>query len=348
MKQIHNKILRRLFKKNKPLLVAEVSANHNGSLSKAKKLIECAKANGADMVKLQTYTPQTMTIKSNKKDFKIEKGLWKGNTLWELYSKAQTPFEWQKILFKHAKKKNIICFSTPFDETAVKLLEKINCPFYKIASFEMTDIPLIKEIAKTKKPVIISTGLASLKEIEYSIKSARKYGIKDIIILYCVSSYPAKLEDFNLNNINILKKKFNCIVGLSDHSTDNKVAETAVAMGAEIIEKHIGLENQKDGLDIKFSLKGKKIKKFKKDIVTAYNLLGKNYFYRSKKESANIKYRRSIYVTKKIKKGDKFTTSNIRRIRPGYGMEPRFYEKLIGKISKKNISPGTPFKKFFI
>ena len=348
MKKIKNKKLRNLFTKNTPILVAEISANHNGSLVKAKKLIDCAKENGADIVKLQTYTPETMTIKSNKKDFKIQKGLWKGNSLWDLYSKAQTPFVWQKTLFNYAKKKKILCFSTPFDETAVKLLEKLHCPFYKISSFEMTDIPLIKEIAKTKKPVIISTGLASLKEIEYSIKSARKYGIKDIIILYCVSSYPAKLEDFNLNNINILKKKFNCIVGFSDHSTDNKVAETAVAMGAEIIEKHIGLENQKDGLDIKFSLKGKKIKKFKKDIVKAYNLLGKNYFYRSKKESANIKYRRSIYVTKKIKKGDKFTTSNIRRIRPGYGMEPRFYEKLIGKISKKNISAGTPFKKFFI
>ena len=348
MRKIHNKILRKLFKKSKPLLVAEISANHNGSLLKAKKLIECAKKNGADIVKLQTYTPETMTIKSNKKDFKIESGLWKGNTLWELYSKGQTPFKWQKILFNHAKKKKILCFSTPFDETAVKLLEKINCPFYKIASFEMTDIPLIKEIAKTKKPVIISTGLASLKEIEYSIKSAKKYGIKDIIVLYCVSSYPAKLEDFNLNNIDILKKKFNCIVGFSDHSTDNKVAEAAVAMGAEIIEKHIGLENQKDGFDIKFSLKGKKIKKFKEGIVKTYNLLGKNYFYRSKKESANIKYRRSIYVTKNVKKGEKFNISNIRRIRPGYGMEPRYYEKLIGKISKKNISAGTPFKKNFI
>ena len=348
MRRIHNKILRRLFKRNKPLLVAEISANHNGSLSKAKKLIECAKKNGADIVKLQTYTPETMTIKSNKKDFKIQSGLWKGNTLWELYSKAQTPFKWQKILFDHAKKKKILCFSTPFDETAVKLLEKINCPFYKIASFEMTDIPLIKEIAKTKKPVIISTGLASLKEIEYSIKNAKKYGIKDIIVLYCVSSYPAKLEDFNLNNINILKKKFNCIVGFSDHSTDNKVAESAVAMGAEIIEKHIGLENQKDGLDIEFSLKGKKIKKFKEGIVKTYNLMGKNYFYRSKKENKNIKYRRSIYVTKNVKKGEKFNKYNIRTYRPKIGVGSEYFETLIGKKSKKNISKFTPiFKNVF-
>ena len=348
MKKINNKILRKLFQRSKPLLVAEISANHNGSLSKAKKLIDCAKSNGADVVKLQTYTPETMTIKSSKKDFKIQNGLWKGKTLWELYSKAQTPFSWQKILFNYARKKKILCFSTPFDETAVKLLEKINCPFYKISSFEMTDIPLIKEIAKTKKPIIISTGLASLKEIEYSIKSAKKFGIKDIIVLYCVSAYPANLEDFNLNNINILKKKFNCIVGLSDHSTDNKVAETAVAMGAEIIEKHIGLENQKDGFDIKFSLRGKQIKKFKKSIVKTYNLLGNDYFSRSIKEKVNVKFRRSIYVIKKVKKGDKFNNSNIRRIRPGYGLEPRYYGKIIGKISKKNINAGTPFKKIFV
>ena len=289
-----------------------------------------------------------MTIKSNKKDFKIESGLWKGNTLWELYSKGQTPFEWQEVLFKHAKKKKIPCFSTPFDETAVKLLEKIKCPFYKISSFEMTDIPLIKEIAKTKKPLIISTGLASIKEIEYSIKSARKYGIKDIIVLYCVSSYPAKLKDFNLNNIKILKKKLNCVVGFSDHSTDSKVAEAAVVMGAELIETHIGLENQRDGFDIKFSLRGKEIKKFKDNIVKTFNLLGKNYFFRSKDESTNIKYRRSIYVTQYVKKGEKFNTLNLRRIRPGYGMAPKYYEKFIGKISKKNINAGTPFKKSFV
>ncbi len=348
MRKIHNKLLRKLLFKKKPLLVAEISANHNGSLSKAKKLIDCAKKNGADLVKLQTYTPKTMTIESNRYDFKIKKGLWKGKTLWDLYSKAQTPFEWQKILFKHAKKRKIPCFSTPFDETAIKLLEKINCPFYKISSFEMTDIPLIKEIAKTKKPLIISTGLASLKEIEYSVKSAKKYGIKDIIVLYCVSSYPAKLEDFNLNNISILKKKFNCIVGLSDHSTDNKVAEAAIAVGAELIEKHIALENQKVGFDIKFSLKGKRIKKFKEDIVKVYNLLGYNYFYRSKKENINIKFRRSIYVVKKVKKGEKFNNSNIKRIRPAYGLEPKYYEKLIGKTSKKNINAGTPFKINFI
>ena len=348
MKKIKNKKLRNLFTKNTPILVAEISANHNGSLVKAKKLIDCAKENGADIVKLQTYTPETMTIKSNKKDFKIQKGLWKGNSLWDLYSKAQTPFVWQKTLFNYAKKKKILCFSTPFDETAVKLLEKLHCPFYKISSFEMTDIPLIKEIAKTKKPLIISTGLASLKEIEYSIGCAKKYGIQDIIILYCVSSYPAKIEDFNLNNIPILKKKFNCKVGLSDHSKNTKVAEASIALGAELIEKHIGLQDQKDGPDIEFSLRGKEIKRFKESIVETYNLLGKNHFHRSKKESENLKFRRSIYVVKNVKKGEKFNKDNLRRIRPGFGLEPRYYEKIIGKKSKKNINQGTPFKINFI
>ena len=247
-------------------------------------MIDCAKKNGADAVKLQTYTPSTMTIDSRKPNFKITKGLWKGQTLWDLYSKAQTPFEWQEKLFKYAKKKKILCFSTPFDETALALLEKIHCPFYKVSSFEMTDIPLIKQIIKTGKPLIISTGLASLKEIEITINIAKKYGAKDLIILYCVSSYPAKIKDFNLNNIKILRKKFNCIVGLSDHSKDNSVAQTAIALGAQLIEKHIALDNQIEGFDAEFSLKGKQIREFKKSMVKTWKLLGGIDFIRSKKE----------------------------------------------------------------
>jgi len=344
MKEIKNKILKKLIKKNRPILVAEISANHNGSLAKAKKLIDSAKKYGADLVKLQTYTPDTMTIKSKKRDFKITQGLWKGKTLWDLYSKAQTPFSWQKILFDYAKKKNILCFSTPFDESALKVLEGINCPFYKISSFEMTDIPLIKQVAKTKKPVIISTGLASLKEIETTIRKAKKYGIRDLIILYCVSSYPAKLKDFNLNNIKILKKKFNCIVGLSDHSKDNLVAQTAVALGAQIVEKHIALDNQVKGFDVDFSLKGKKIREFKNSLVNTWKLLGKKYYKRSENEKYNLKFRRSIYIVKNIKKEERFSQINLRRIRPGYGLSPIFYDKIIGKRALKNFSAGTPFK----
>lgn len=326
----------------KPWLIAEISANHCGSLALAKKLIKCAKKNGADAVKLQTYSPDTMTIKSNKKYFKITNGIWKGYTLWELYDKAQTPLEWHKKLFDYCKKIGITIFSTPFDESAVNFLEKLNCPIYKVASFEMTDIPLIKKIASTGKPMIISTGMANLDEIELSFKTAKKNGCKDIMLLYCVSNYPSNTKDFNLNNINILKKKFNCTVGLSDHSVDNRIAFAAISSGAEIIEKHIGLDNQKKGLDIQFSLKGMEIKKFRETIDFAYNLLGKKSFYRNKSESKNKIYRRSIFSIKKILKGDKFTLNNIKRVRPGHGLPSLYFEKILGKKSPINIKYAEP------
>jgi len=325
-----------------PYFIAEISANHCGKLSIAKKLIKCAKINGADAVKLQTFTADTMTLKSNKKYFKVKKGLWKGYTLWNLYDEAHTPLSWHKNLFNYAKNIGITIFSTPFDETAVTFLEKINCPMYKIASFEMTDIPLIKKVASTKKPLIISTGMASMKEIDLTYKIAKKYGAKDITLLYCVSNYPAKNSDFNINNIKILKEKFNCRIGLSDHSLDQNVAITAIGAGAEVIEKHIALDRQTKGLDIKFSLKGKEIKKFKFAINSAYTLLGKKKFYRNNSEKKSTIFRRSIFISKNILKGEKFTQKNIKRIRPGNGLEPKFYEKLIGKKVKRNLYKGNP------
>ena len=325
-----------------PYFIAEISANHCGKISIAKKLIKCAKLNGADAVKLQTYTADTMTLKSNKKYFKVNKGLWKGYTLWDLYDEAHTPLSWHKSLFDYAKKIGITIFSTPFDETAVTFLEKLNCPIYKVASFEMTDLPLVKKIASTKKPIIISTGMASLKEIDLTYRTAKKYGANDITLLYCVSNYPAKNSDFNINNIKILKKKYNCRVGLSDHSLDQNVAITSIGAGAEIIEKHIALEKQKKGLDIKFSLKGKEIRKFKNAINSAYELLGKKIFFRNKSEKKSTIFRRSIFVCSNISKGEKFTKENIRRIRPGNGLEPKFYEKLIGRRAKKNLQKGNP------
>ena len=328
----------------KPFLIAEISANHCGDINLAKKLIKCAKINGADAVKIQTYTADSMTVNSNKKYFKIKKGLWKGYNLWELYDEAHTPLKWHEQLFKYSKKIGIKIFSTPFDETAVDFLEKIKCPMYKVASFEMTDIPLIKKIASTKKPMIISTGMSSLKEIEFSYKVAKQYGAKDITLLYCVSNYPAKIDDFNLNNIKILKRKFKCRIGLSDHSLDNHVAITAIGAGAELVEKHIALENQKKGLDIKFSLKGRKIKDFKKAMRDTYNLLGRYYFYRNSSENKSKIYRRSIFIVKDIRKGEKFTKKNIRRIRPGHGLEPKFFEKILEKKSKKNLFVGDPLK----
>ena len=328
-----------------PFLIAEISANHCGNFNLAKKLIKCAKQSNANAVKLQTYTADTMTIKSNKKYFKIKNGLWKGYNLWELYNEAHTPLKWHKRLFDYGKKLGITVFSTPFDETAVDFLEKLKCPIYKVASFEMTDIPLIKKIASTKKPMIISTGMANIKEIELTFKTAKKYGARDITLLYCVSNYPSKISDFNLNNIKILKEKFKCRVGLSDHSKDEKVAVTAIAAGAEVIEKHIALDNQKKGLDIEFSLKGKKIRQFREAINKTYRLLGNKEFYRNQSEEKSKLFRRSIFVIKNIKKGEKFSKNNIKRIRPGYGLPPIYYEKLLNKKSPFNLSAEDPLKK---
>ncbi len=330
--------------KKTPLFVAEISANHNGSLFHAKKLIKIAKKYGADVVKLQTYTPDTLTINSNRPDFKIRGGLWNGKTLWNLYEKAQTPFEWHKELFNYAKKLKITCFSTPFDESALDLLESLNCPFYKVASFEMNHIPLIKKIAKTKKALIISTGMANLKEIDLAYKTAKKNGAKEIILLYCVSNYPSKITDFNFNNIRILKERYNCKVGFSDHSIDKKVVAAAIAAGAEVIEKHIALEGQKKGFDLAFSLKGREIKDYAQVIKDTSLMLGKKYFFRNKSENNSLKFRRSIYAVSDIKKGEKFSKKNIRVIRPGFGIQPIYFEKLINKRSPFNIRSQTPIK----
>jgi len=334
--------------KKTPFFVAEISANHNGSLLHAKKLIKIAKKYGADAVKLQTYTPDTLTIKCEKPDFKIRGGLWSGKTLWDLYAKAQTPFEWHKELFDYAKKLKIICFSTPFDESAVDLLESLNCPFYKVASFEMNHIPLIKKIARTRKPIIISTGMAKLKEIDLAFKTAKKNGAKEIFLLYCVSNYPSKISDFNFNNIRILKERYHCKVGFSDHSTDNKVVAAAIAAGAQIIEKHIALQGQKKGFDLAFSLKGKEIKDYKQVIKETSLMMGKEYFFRNKSENHSLKFRRSVYAVADIKIGEKFTKKNIRVIRPGFGIKPFYYEKLINKTSPFDIKRETPLKKLLL
>ena len=330
--------------KNKVFFIAEISANHCGDFNLAKKLIRCAYINGADAVKLQTYTADTMTIKSHKKYFKIKEGLWKGYSLWDLYNKAHTPLKWHKELFKYGKSLGIKVFSTPFDNTAVDFLEKLNCPIYKIASFEMTDLNLVKKVAQTKKPIIISTGMANLEEIATTVKTARRNGAKDITLLYCVSNYPSSIDDFNLNNIKILKNKFRCKVGFSDHSTDNRVAFAAIASGAEVIEKHIALDNQKKGFDINFSLKGKEIKKLRNDIDIASKLLGENFFFRNKSENKSKIFRRSIFATKNIKKGEKFSKDNVRVIRPGYGLAPKYYNKILNKKSSVDILKDEPLK----
>ena len=331
--------------KKTPFFVAEISANHNGSIVHAKKLIKTAKEYGADAVKLQTYTPDTLTINSSKPDFKIRGGLWNGKKLWDLYAKAQTPFEWHKELFDYAKKLKIVCFSTPFDESAVDLLEGLNCPFYKVASFEINHIPLIKKIAQTKKTIIISTGVANLQEIDLAYKTAKKNGAREVILLYCVSNYPSKSSDFNFNNIRILKERYNCKVGFSDHSTDNRVVAAAIAAGAEIVEKHIALDLQKKGFDIAFSLKGREIKEYIGIMSEMHLMMGKKYFLRNQSENKNLQFRRSIYAIRDIKKGEKFSLKNIRVIRPGFGVHPIYFEKLINKKSPFNIRKQTSLKK---
>ena len=328
-----------------PYIIAEISGNHCGSFEKAKKLIKCAKINGADAVKLQTYTADMMTIKSSKSYFKINDGLWKGYDLWDLYNKAHTPLSWHPKLFNYAKEIGITLFSTPFSEEAVDYLEKLNCPFYKVASFEMTDHPLVAKISRTKKPIIISTGMANLQEIEATVRIAKKNGAKKIILLYCVSNYPSDINDFNLANIEILKKKFKCDVGLSDHSKDNRVAAAAVIAGAEVFEKHIALDNQKKGHDIKFSLKGKELRTYRNEIDLSHKLLGKNKFKRDKSEDKSKIFRRSIYANKVIKKGEKFNINNIKRRRPNIGLEPKYYDYLLNKKSPKNYKPGESISK---
>tara|TARA_B100000575_G_C23112636_1_gene642870 strand:- start:934 stop:1977 length:1044 start_codon:yes stop_codon:yes gene_type:complete len=332
----------------KPYLIAELSGNHNGSINTAKKIIKEAKVNGADCVKLQTYSPNTMTIKSSKKDFIISKGLWKGYNLWDLYQYAHTPFEWHEELFNYAKKINITCISTPFDESAVDLLENLKVPFYKVASFEITDIPLIKYIAQKNKPIMLSTGMSNISEINQAVKTIKKYNQKEILLFHCVSGYPTPIEDINISNITYLRKKYKCEVGLSDHTIGNIAAITSIALGVKVIEKHFTLSRKVIGPDSEFSIEPNELKELKNNINDAFNALGSVNFRLKKSEKYNIKFRRSIYAIKDIKKNEKLTIDNIKRIRPGYGLEPIYYEKIIGKTLNRSIKKGSAIKKSYI
>ena len=327
---------------SRPYIIAEISGNHNGSIERAKELIKLAKDNGANCVKIQTYTPDTMTIKSNKDDFLIKGGLWDGYNLWDLYDWAQTPFEWQKELFEYANNIGMTIISTPFDESAVDLLESLSCPFYKVASFELTDLPLIKYIAQTKKPMILSTGMANEKEIKEAIDVIQEHGSGDFILLHCVSGYPTPVEEINLDTITLLKKKFQCEVGLSDHTLGNTSAILSIALGAKVIEKHFTFDRSEGGPDAEFSMEPHELKSLCSSVEMAYDALGKGSFEMKKAEEANIKFRRSIYVVKDIKKGEKFTNNNIRRIRPGYGLPPKKYDDIIGLNASRDLERGSP------
>jgi N-acetylneuraminate synthase len=325
-----------------PYIIAEISGNHNGSIERAKELINLAKENGADCVKIQTYTPDTMTIKSNKEDFLIKGGLWDGYNLWDLYDWAQTPYEWQSELFEYAKKLNITIISTPFDETAVDLLEKLDCPFYKVASFEITDIPLLKYIAKTQKPMILSTGMATENEIFEAVETVKRFGCGDYMLLHCVSGYPTPSDEMNLNTISLMKDKFKCEIGLSDHTLGNTCAILSIGLGAKLIEKHFTFNRDEGGPDAEFSMEPHELSDLCTDVSVAYKSLGNASFEIKAAEKANIKFRRSIYVVKDIKKGEKFNLANIRRIRPGYGLQPRDYESIQGLEASRDLKIGDP------
>lgn len=328
----------------KVYLIGEISGNHLNDFNLTKKIIIKAKSSGFNAIKLQSLTPEAMTFKSKDKKFLINEGLWEKNYLWDLYKKSSMNYELQKKIFKFCKKINITCFASPFDEKSVDFLEDLDCPFYKLASPEIAHLPLIKRIAKTKKPLLISTGMAQLNEIKDTYKFAKKNGIKDISILYCVSNYPSQFYDFNMNNLKILKETFDCHIGFSDHSMDNDVVKAAIMMGATIVEKHISIDS-KTGIDSNFSLTLKDFNDFRKAIDKAYELKGRDYFYRKKSELKNKRYRRSIFAFKEIKRGEKFTEKNVKIIRPANGLDPKYYYDLMRLKSTKNIGKFKPIPK---
>ncbi len=331
-----------------PYIIAEMSANHNGDIKNAYKIIDMAKRSGADAVKMQTYTPDTITIDCDLPDFQLTDGLWGGRSLYELYQEAYTPWEWHKPLFEYAKKLGITIFSSPFDNTAVDLLEDLNTPAYKIASFEAVDLPLIKYVAQTGKPMIISTGMANAEEMQEAIDAAREGGCQELAILHCVSGYPAPAEDYNLKTVKDMQTRFNLPIGLSDHTLDNTTAITSVALGACIIEKHVTLDRSGGGPDDSFSLEAEELKALCSGAKIAWQALGKVDYGRKASEEGNVKFRRSLYFVKNVKAGEVITDNHVKSIRPGYGIAPKYLEKIIGKIALNDIHRGTPVNKNFL
>lgn len=325
-----------------PFIIAELSANHNGKLETALKIIEEAKKTGADAIKLQTYTADTITLDCSSEDFQIHGGLWDGKTLHQLYKEAQMPWDWHEILFEHARKLGITIFSSPFDNTAVDLLEGLNAPAYKIASFEAVDLPLIKYVASTGKPMIISTGMADAEEIQEAIDAAHEGGCKDLAILHCVSGYPAPAADYNLRTIPDMMRRFGLVTGLSDHTLDNTTAIASVVMGASIIEKHFTLNRNGGGPDDSFSLEPAELAALCRDSKTAWASLGQVDYGRKSSEQGNAKFRRSLYFVKDLNAGDMITPDAIRSVRPGFGAAPKHFESLIGKKLKNKQFKNTP------
>lgn len=327
-----------------PYVIAELSANHNGKLETALQIIEEAKKSGADAIKLQTYKPDTITLNCDSEDFKIHGGLWDGRTLYDLYEEAHMPWEWHKPLFEHARKLGITIFSSPFDNTAIDLLEDLNAPAYKIASFEAVDLPLIKYAAGTGKPMIISTGMADADEISEAIEAARDGGCKELAILHCVSGYPALAADYNLRTIPDMIKRFGLVTGLSDHTLDNTTAIASVALGASIIEKHFTLDRNGGGPDDSFSLEPKELAALCNGARTAWSAMGKADYGLKSSELGNVKFRRSLYFVRAMKAGDVITEDCVRSVRPGFGIAPKYLDQIIGKQIRCDVQENTPVR----
>lgn len=326
-------------------IIAEMSANHGQDIKKAYKIIDEAAKAGVNAIKLQTYTPDTITIDSDKKYFQIKvNDAWKGQSLYNLYKKAYTPWKWLPKLKKYAESKGLIFFSSVFDNTSVDFLEKINVALYKVASFEVVDIPLLERIGRTRKPVIMSRGMASLKELKLAIQTLKKSGCPSIALLHCVSSYPAKYDEMNLATIPDLSKKFHTAVGISDHSPGIVVPIASVALGASIIEKHIILSRAEGGPDAAFSTEPQEFKDLVNNVRNTESALGKPFYGSGIRESENVIFRKSLFAVEDIKKGQKFTPQNVRSIRPGHGLEPKHYDRVIGKVATIDLEKGTPLK----
>ena len=325
-----------------PFVIAEISANHNGKLETALKIVEAAKIAGADAVKLQTYRPDTITLDADSEEFRIRGGLWDGRTLFDLYREAHMPWEWHAPLFEHARKLGITIFSSPFDNTAVDLLEDLNAPAYKIASFEAVDLPLIRYVAGTGKPMIISTGMADAEEIREAIEAAHEGGCTELAILHCVSGYPAPAADYNLRTIPDMMQRFGLVTGLSDHTLDNTTAITSVALGASIIEKHFTLNRSGGGPDDSFSLEPAELAALCHGARTAWEALGKVDYGRKSSEQGNAQFRRSLYFVKALKAGDVVTADAVRSVRPGFGAAPKHLDAVIGKRVRGDVDVNTP------
>jgi N-acetylneuraminate synthase len=333
---------RRIASDEPPFVIAELSANHNGRLDTALRIIEEAKKAGADAVKLQTYRPDTITLDSDAPDFQIHGGLWDGKTLYALYQEAHMPWEWHRPLFERARELGITIFSSPFDTTAVDLLEDLGAPAYKIASFEAVDLPLIRYVARTGKPMIISTGMADAEEIQEAIDAARSGGCKELAILHCVSGYPAPAEDYNLRTLSDMLQRFGLVTGLSDHTLDNTTAISSIALGATIIEKHFTLDRRGGGPDDSFSLEPNELRALCDGARTAWQALGKVDYGRKSSEQGNVQFRRSLYFVRALKAGERITADAIRSVRPGFGAAPKFWDQVVGKRVLCDVLPNTP------